>query len=263
MTAVVTYHNEPAEMIGRCLSAIAAQTIPVERVIIVDDGSRSERALLVRELAAQYGNVEVQRFQAATGGPSSGRNLGWDLAATEWVAFCDASDAWHPGRIERQLRVAAETEASVVSAEFDSVDEDFAWPELPEKIRHREVGVRHMLIKNRLHTSSVLVRADSPVRFDPDRNASEDMECWIALAATHGGTRVMDDVLSVAVEETWYSGGLSSRIGLMAREEYRTFTLSRKNGHITLSQQLFAQAFLTVRLARRFARMGIHRMRSR
>lgn len=260
VTAVVTFHNE-ADVIGRCLDSIAAQTHPVGRIIVVDDGSSPDQHTLLLAEAGRHPAVEVVRFAAATGGPSAGRNRGWDMATTRWVAFCDADNDWHPRRLQVQL-AALETDPDVrfVGARGPSVPPGTTWADVDG--RAVPLTVADMVVRNRVATSTVLVRQDVEARFDEARNACEDLQCWLAVLAAHPGHgRVVEAPLAHEHKEAFWSSGLSSRMWTMAGAEYRTYWLAYRAGHTGPVEHLFAQTFLTVRLARRFGRKWTHSVR--
>jgi len=85
------------------LASIAAQTHPCTEIIVVDDGSTDGTAEVVRAWSHR-----VRAFRQANAGPASARNAGIHMASGEFVAFLDADDLWHPGKVERQLQRFAE-----------------------------------------------------------------------------------------------------------------------------------------------------------
>jgi hypothetical protein len=81
-------------------------------VIVVDDGSSDDTALLVsQEFPAATVVVQPPR------GLPAARNRGASLATTRWVAFLDADDLWHPRHLELLIEHAtANPGARVLSA---------------------------------------------------------------------------------------------------------------------------------------------------
>ncbi len=85
------------DFLAECLESIAAQTVPVTEVIVVDDGSTDGSATV----ADGFDGVRVLRLAHQGSGPA--RNAGVDAATGDLVAFCDADDFWHAAKIEQQL----------------------------------------------------------------------------------------------------------------------------------------------------------------
>lgn len=92
---VVPLYNK-ATTIERCLASIAAQTLPVNRVIVVNDGSTDDSADVVEQLRGRI-NLDLRVVSQDNQGVSVARNRGIAEATTEFVCLLDADDAWHPG----------------------------------------------------------------------------------------------------------------------------------------------------------------------
>lgn len=87
-----------AATIERCLGSITAQTRAVAKILVVDDGSTDDSAVIVRQLG--IANLELLRTPV-NGGAGAARNLGIARAETPFVAFLDADDVWRPNFVER------------------------------------------------------------------------------------------------------------------------------------------------------------------
>jgi glycosyltransferase involved in cell wall biosynthesis len=97
--------------IGRALESVYAQTLPAHQVIVVDDGSSDGTADWV---AQQYPAAQVIRQNNA--GASAARNKGVAQADTQFIAFLDADDVWHPQKLQYQVALfETNSELAVVS----------------------------------------------------------------------------------------------------------------------------------------------------
>lgn len=74
-------------------------------MIVVDDGSTDA----TRETVASYRDrgVRYERLMEGTGAQAA-RNLGWRVAAHDWIAFQDSDDLWLPQRFELQIGALAQ-----------------------------------------------------------------------------------------------------------------------------------------------------------
>jgi glycosyltransferase involved in cell wall biosynthesis len=99
---IPTYNRQ--EQVLRAIDSVLAQTVPVDEIIVVDDGSTDSTAEAIRSL---YGS-RVAVFRQGNGGVSAARNRGIRQAKGEWIAFLDSDDVWFPTKIERQLEAVAE-----------------------------------------------------------------------------------------------------------------------------------------------------------
>lgn len=79
--------------------SVLEQTFRDFELILVDDGSTDGSAALCDALAGEDSRVRV--LHKKNGGVSAARNDGMDLAAGEYLYFCDADDAITPDALEK------------------------------------------------------------------------------------------------------------------------------------------------------------------
>jgi glycosyltransferase involved in cell wall biosynthesis len=106
ITVVVPAFNA-ARFVGEAIEAALSQTLPPERVIVVDDGSTDGTA----EIAGRFGS-NVACVRQPNRGVAAARNRGASMAETEWLAFLDADDVWLPTKLDRQREALVATGAS-------------------------------------------------------------------------------------------------------------------------------------------------------
>jgi glycosyltransferase involved in cell wall biosynthesis len=78
---------------------VLGQTVPVDEIIVVDDGSTDGTVEAIR---ARY-ESRVVIYAQTNSGVSAARNRGIREARSEWIAFLDSDDVWLPTKIERQI----------------------------------------------------------------------------------------------------------------------------------------------------------------
>lgn len=91
---VIPLYNK-VETIERCLTSIAVQTLPVNRVIVVNDGSTDDSVNVVEQLR-EHISLDLQVINQENQGVSVARNIGIAESNTDIVCLLDADDAWHP-----------------------------------------------------------------------------------------------------------------------------------------------------------------------
>ena len=105
---VIPLYNKVSS-IERCLRSIAAQTVPVNRVILVNDGSTDGSVSVVERLRGSI-DLDLRLINQPNQGVSVARNRGIAESTTDIVCLLDADDAWHPlgepveGRKDRSNR---------------------------------------------------------------------------------------------------------------------------------------------------------------
>ena len=182
VTVVIPTRDRPS-LLADALASVEAQQSRAAHTVVVDDGS-AEPPLPLAGPA-----VEVLRHPRALG-VAAARNGGLEQVETEWVAFLDDDDLWAPGKLERQLAVAAAERADFVWCGVVVVD-----------ARRRPVGIvaaadPGALLPRLLRTntigspSAVLVRTEL-VRavggFDEELALLADWDLWLRLAAAGRG----------------------------------------------------------------------------
>jgi glycosyltransferase involved in cell wall biosynthesis len=101
VSAVIPVFNR-REYVQRAIDSVLAQTVPVDEIIVVDDGSTDGSAELVE---ARYGNC-VRVVRQANAGVAGSRQRGVLEARGEWIAFLDSDDEWLPERTDELLNAA-------------------------------------------------------------------------------------------------------------------------------------------------------------
>ncbi len=101
VSVVIPAYNR-ADVIGRTLASVLAQTCQDFEIVIVDDASRDRDALLAA--VARIGDPRIHvihhdrnRFAAAA------RNTGVQNARGHFIAFLDSDDEWMPPKLQKQL----------------------------------------------------------------------------------------------------------------------------------------------------------------
>lgn len=203
VSVIIPAYNA-AGYLDRAVQSVLAQTYPVTEILIVDDGSRDETFERAEAMPPP-----VRAIRKANGGPASARNLGAREATGEWLAFLDADDAWLPGKLERQMGLAA-PDVGLVHCLYKATihPPDF-------------VTFDNLWERNCIATSTVVVRADvfgELGGFDEDRElvGVEDYNLWLKVAAGKWSLRTLQENL---VSYTPASGSLTQQVERFARAE--------------------------------------------
>ena len=97
--------KDGAHFIGEALRSIGAQTYEDLEVVVVDDGSTDGTRAIVRRAAAV--DPRIRLIEQDHRGLAGALNTGLEAARAPWIARLDADDHALPGRLARQLEVAA------------------------------------------------------------------------------------------------------------------------------------------------------------
>ena len=105
---VVPTHNRAA-LLERAIASILEQTCAPDELVVVDDGSTDETALV----ATSFGDA-VTYLRQENRGVAAARNAGVDHLSTSFVAFLDDDDVWFPSHVERMTEAIRATDGDAV-----------------------------------------------------------------------------------------------------------------------------------------------------
>jgi glycosyltransferase involved in cell wall biosynthesis len=91
VAAVIPLYNG-AEFIEEAIRSVAAQTDPVDEIIVVNDGSTDNGPEIVRSLLNSY---PITLLEQPNAGQSAARNAAINLTSCTHVAFLDQDDIWY------------------------------------------------------------------------------------------------------------------------------------------------------------------------
>jgi GT2 family glycosyltransferase len=87
-----------AAWIGETIQSVLRQSYRPIEVIVVDDGSTDDTALV----AGKFGNA-LTYLRQPNAGVGAARNTGFKASRGDLIAFVDADDLWLPGKLEEQV----------------------------------------------------------------------------------------------------------------------------------------------------------------
>lgn len=102
--SVIIPHFNRVDLLRETLASIAAQTVPVQEVIIVDDGSDAGEYARLCEWASE--RITIIQREKEPKGPSSCRNLGIARAKAKYIFFLDSDDLLSPSALEERFSCA-------------------------------------------------------------------------------------------------------------------------------------------------------------
>jgi glycosyltransferase involved in cell wall biosynthesis len=116
VTVVIPTKDRPVPL-ARCLAALRAQDVDALEIVVVDDGSRDDRAV-ARVVAASPG---ARLLRVRGRGPAAARNLGAEVASAPVVCFTDDDCAPVPSWV-RSLLDALDAGARVAAGPTCNAD---------------------------------------------------------------------------------------------------------------------------------------------
>ena len=147
---IVTYHNEPAEMIEQCLDSILSDK--EREIIMVDDGSDTN---IFMALAAYHDKLTY--IHQPNKGLSVARNTGLKMATGTYIQFVDADDYLLITAYEHTLDLARYHNPDIVLFRFTHKHESETPFVLPTPVTGAEY-MRHSNLRASLHLQTLRSR---------------------------------------------------------------------------------------------------------
>ena len=103
-----------ARYIADAIASIEQQNVPVNEILVVDDGSTDSTIDIASDLARK--NPAIKILEGPRKGPGPARNVALSIAQGDILSFLDADDLWPAGKLERQIgRMKISPHVDVVS----------------------------------------------------------------------------------------------------------------------------------------------------
>lgn len=114
---VTTFRRD--DYLAQALASLAAQTVPLAEIVVVDDGGSGS----AREVVAAHAPV-ARYVRQENSGQQAARNTGISHASGRWIAFLDDDDLWEADRHALLLRLIDTGEVDVIAGNFVKFDEN-------------------------------------------------------------------------------------------------------------------------------------------
>lgn len=132
--------------LDQAIGSVLAQSFRDFELIVIDDGSTDGSASLADDYALADSRVVV--IHQPNQGVAVARNRGLQVATGELVAFLDADDWWHPGKLDVQVQCMHDLGVKVSYTCYERVDRKGS--PLNSVSPPREVDFKAMLIANHI-----------------------------------------------------------------------------------------------------------------
>lgn len=179
MCVVIPAYNA-GEYLERCLRSVWAQSprLPAE-VVVVDDGSRDETAVIAESLGATVVRHETNR------GLPAARNSGLAATTHEWVALLDSDDEWLPNHLAELWSLTNDQVAFVASAALwcDPTGSPDRYHGVPHSRPTLMKSARALVqTTNWFCVSATMVRREAAIGVGGFRPMlCEDLDLWVRL----------------------------------------------------------------------------------
>ena len=223
-----------ATTIERALRSVEHQTTKPHEVLIVDDASSDNTVSIIEQYARTSSlNIRVIK-QSVNGGPSVARNAAWNVATSEFIAFLDADDQWHPQKLELQLSAMLASPTCVMSFHDHLFGSSEKYETLPFTPTTSQATLRNYLLRNRSATPTVMLRTALSERFTSTKRYAEDYLLWMTIIASHGNALHIHATLAHCSNPGYGGSGQSGKLWKMECSELSGFVSLWRSGALSV-----------------------------
>lgn len=213
VTVIVPAYNASATL-QRAIFSILAQSLQATEIIIIDDASTDRTWDEIERLRTVVIGPRLITIRLAENvGAADARNVGWDVATQEYIAFLDADDIWHAHKLQLQYQWMSRHPNIVLSGHRCELAGGRAHAFAPdEDLPVRYFGLNSFLVSNRLSTPTAMLKRAVGFRFAKGKRYAEDYLLWMSIVSAHGPAAFIDLPLAFLFKAKYGASGLSSHV---------------------------------------------------
>jgi glycosyltransferase involved in cell wall biosynthesis len=187
LVSVVMAAYNMGQYLEEAVVSVLSQDHPRIQLIVVDDGSSDPDTPVV--LARHEADPRVTIVRQANAGQTVAKNRGLAAARGEFVGFCDADNAWLPGKLSRQLAAFRERpEVGVVYGDLQLIGP--LGESLPTPAIRRYSGrITGKLLADNFVTFNTTLTPRRLIEqvggFDERLRMAIDYDLWLRISVTH------------------------------------------------------------------------------
>jgi glycosyltransferase involved in cell wall biosynthesis len=142
------------QYLKRCVDSVLHQENVSFEIILVDDGSTDSSGKICDEYAAKH--PEIKCIHTPNAGPSTAKNVGYDIATGNYIAFIDSDDEIKPDMFNQMLQSGYQHNADIVCCNYIQVDEKGNYSHTKhtglEYVLTQDEALKAILIKDKIYS---------------------------------------------------------------------------------------------------------------
>ncbi len=192
---IPTYNR--STLLKEALLSISAQSETDWEVIVVNNFSEDDTLEMIDALNEPRISVVNFRNDGIIG---ASRNRGVEAAQSDWIAFLDSDDTYHPQKLEKCLQ-SVRSEIDIVNHRFTKIRDGRVFWASPRHIT-ADATYRNMFFKgNCLAPLTTLIRRNVLLQCqgfseECELITAEDRDLWLRLAEAGARVHFIDDILA-------------------------------------------------------------------
>lgn len=236
VSAIVPTYNSSGTL-DKALESIFNQTVAVRKVFVVDDASDKDELDNIERIVEKWIDFGLDIKLVINNenmGASYSRNVGIKLSTSEYIAFLDSDDVWHPDKIRIQYGIMEQYCADMCGHRYipNLTLETFPIAHVQE-IRYRPMRRFRFVLGNPFATPTVMLRKKGSKLFPENLKRAEDYYCWIDNYQ-RGKVLLINEYLAGGSKFSYGAGGLSQNVDEMHKSILLCFRMLYKLKRVNL-----------------------------
>ncbi len=231
--------------ISRAVDSVLRQTWPPYELIIINDASNDNTAQVVGTFIREKGPFKVRLVNLEHNrGPAYARNIGWNLATGDYVAFLDSDDEWLANKLLVQLQYLRRLPDIVLLGQ--------TYPSLNKSRTPIFRVSKHLILaRNQFWTSTVVIRRCVPERFDDSIRRCEDHLLFCMLTLSYKRSYYISEPLVIEHKAPLGESGLSKSIIRMQIGNWRIYGILLRKHYINAFEYCVFEILSTLKFIAR------------
>ena len=186
ISVIIPAYNSEKTII-ECIKSVQMQTYNIFEILIYDDCSKDMTVNHLKSLAKRDNRIKIFLGKENKGAGYARSKL-LSAAKGNIAAFLDSDDLWSREKLEKQVSLLKESNASIVTCGYNILSE--GGQVIGHRIPPKQVRHRMMLFSNWLPTSMTIVRLDlHGAREMPSIRRRQDYAYWLNIFQLNPGVK--------------------------------------------------------------------------
>jgi len=238
------------ECIARCIESITNQTVCINEVIFIDDCSSDDSLNVINSIFSSISDYRTTIIKNKMNlGVSISRNLGLNVASSDYIAFLDVDDVWLPEKIEVQYTWMIRHPNVFLTGHEMNNSRSSIQIEM-SKVRIRKIHAKKALLSNPFSTPTIMMKNTKYYRF-PNMRYAEDYAFWLEILFDSQECFKLSVVMASMFKPEYGSSGLSSELWLMEKGVQKIYLSLYKINKINLFEYIGLIGFSYVKYMKR------------
>lgn len=229
------------ELLIRAVDSALKQSLEVNRIIVMDDGSDKTTIDFMKEHLGSLSKVEIY-YNEHSGLPGKLRGSGVKKSQAKWIAFLDSDDWWEPSKLEKQLNVAQKEKIELVCTNAEIWESGVSKGNLLN-LESGSISIEHLINDNSVINSSVLVNRLTLLKCDEyasdfQTRGIEDYCMWLRFLSFGQIFFIEEKLVNYSIQPLSISRSFENNPRPYALIDYYRWSRDRKSLKWKIKKQL-------------------------